>query len=30
VVYYPPQIHAQFGIRPFAQLPTVTLPTPAP
>jgi imidazolonepropionase-like amidohydrolase len=30
VVYYPPQIHAQFGIRPFTQLPTVTLPTPAP
>lgn len=26
VIYYPPQIHAQFGIRPFAQMPVVTLP----
>lgn len=30
VVYFPPQIHARFGIRPFAQVPTVLLPAPTP
>jgi imidazolonepropionase-like amidohydrolase len=30
VVYFPPQIHTQFGIRPFADVPPVTLPTPVP
>lgn len=28
-VYYPPQIHAEFGIRPFAQVPKVVMPAPA-
>lgn len=27
-VYYPPQIHAEFGIRPFAQVPEVVMPAP--
>ena len=28
VVYFPSEIHAHFGIRPFAEAPTVTLPKP--
>lgn len=27
-VYFPPQIHAEFGIRPFATTPALTLPQP--
>lgn len=27
-VYYPPQIHAEFGIRPFASVPALVLPEP--
>ncbi|MBX3724543.1 MAG: amidohydrolase family protein [Xanthomonadales bacterium] len=27
-VYYPPQIHAEFGTRPFATAPALTLPQP--
>jgi len=30
VVYFPPQIHGHFGIRPFAQVPVVTLPSASP
>ncbi len=30
VVYFPSEIHPHFGIRPFAQAPTVSLPTAVP